>query len=66
MRELDQLLGWYLSERYPQSDNATKAAFVSLLDAADPDLWAWLQGMQIPQDPHWRRIVDEIRTRNRL
>jgi antitoxin CptB len=66
MRELDQLLGWYLDERYPQVDNATKAAFVILLEEADPDLWSWLQGVQTPRDADWRRIVDEIRTRNSL
>ena len=66
MRELDQLLGWYLDTRYPQVDNATKEAFSSLLEQPDPELWDWLQGTAAPDDPAWLRIVDEIRTRHRV
>lgn len=66
MRELDQLLGWYLHERYVQVDNATKAAFSSLLEQPDPDLWHWLQGVAVPGNSDWRRIIDEIRTRDRV
>jgi antitoxin CptB len=66
MRELDHLLSWYLDARYPQVDNATKAAFSTLLEQPDPDLWHWLQGNAAPDDPGWRFIVDEIRASDRI
>ena len=63
MRELDQLLGWYLEQRYPLGDDATKAAFSTLLDQQDPELWNWFTGRDAPGNETWRRIVDEIRRR---
>ena len=66
MRELDQLLGWYLETRYPLADDAAKAAFSTLLEQQDPELWAWLLGRSQPEDVSWRRIVDEIRARNNV
>ena len=64
MRELDQLLGWYLDTRYAAADTEQKAAFVSLLEAQDPDLWTWLGGRNRPDNPAWCSIIDEIRARN--
>jgi antitoxin CptB len=66
MRELDQLLGWYLETRYSNVDNAAKIAFSTLLDQQDPDLWNWLNGRSTPENPQWRQIVDEIRSRDRV
>jgi antitoxin CptB len=66
MRELDRLLGWYLELRYGSASNAEQAAFVTLLEQADVDLWDWLNGRAVPPDPGWRRIVDEIRTGYRV
>jgi antitoxin CptB len=66
MRELDQLLGWYLDACYPHVDDATKEAFSTLLDEQDPELWNWLTGRAAPDDASWRRIIDEIRGRNRV
>ncbi|HZP65613.1 MAG TPA: succinate dehydrogenase assembly factor 2 [Rudaea sp.] len=66
MRELDQLLGWYLDARYGSADDAQKAAFSTLLEQQDPDLWIWLSGRDAPPEPRWKRIVDEIRTRDRV
>lgn len=66
MRELDQLLGWYLDTRYPHADADQKAAFVSLLEAQDPDLWTWLGGRDKPDNLAWCRIIDEIRARNSI
>ena len=65
MRELDQLLGWYLERRWPAADDAAKAAFSTLLDQQDPELWNWLSGRDVPGDPQWRTIIDEIRSRDR-
>jgi antitoxin CptB len=66
MRELDQLLGWYLDARYANADVATQAAFATLLEQQDPQLWDWLSGRTQPDEPGWREIVDEIRTRDRV
>ncbi|HEY8010432.1 MAG TPA: succinate dehydrogenase assembly factor 2 [Rudaea sp.] len=66
MRELDQLLEWYLDTRYPQVDNAAKDAFAALLEQQDPELWNWLSGRDTPAVAAWQRIVDEIRTRDRV
>jgi antitoxin CptB len=66
MRELDQLLGWYLDARYPFAAEMDKAAFSTLLEQPDPDLWAWLSGQSRPERPEWRSLIDEIRTRDRI
>ena len=66
MRELDQLLGWWLLLRYPQADNVAKMAFATMLDEQDPLLWDWLSGRENPPRREWQRIVDEIRNRDRV
>ena len=66
MRELDQLLGWYLDARYEKVDDAAKAAFSTLLDQQDPQLWNWLSGQAVPTQVDWRSIIDEIRRRDRI
>jgi antitoxin CptB len=66
MRELDQLLGWYLEARFACAENAAKAAFSTLLEQPDPQLWDWLSGRGVPQDASWRTIIDEIRARDRV
>ena len=66
MRELDQLLVWYLDARYAQAADAAKAAFSTMLDQPDPELWDWLSGRDVPMNSAWRSIIDEIRTRDRI
>ena len=66
MRELDQLLGWYLDERYEKVDDAAKVAFSTLLEQQDPQLWNWLSGQAAPAQSGWRSIIDEIRSRHRV
>ena len=66
MRELDQLLGWYLDTRYARGDEAMQLAFSTLLDQSDPDLWDWLSGRSVPEHLRWRDIIDEIRARDRI
>ena len=65
-RELDRLLGWWLTERYENSDSASQMAFANMLEQPDPDLWSWLTGSSRPIEPHFVRIVDEIRARHRV
>jgi antitoxin CptB len=66
MRELDQLLGWYLDERYAAAPAERRSAFVELLEQPDPELWSWLIGRQAPERGEWRTIVDEIRSRDHV
>jgi len=66
MRELDQLLGWYLDARYAQAGDVVQSAFVELLEQPDPELWNWLSGQRVPPQAGWRSIVDEIRSRDRV
>lgn len=64
-RELDQLVGWWLEQRYPGADAALRAGFAGLLEQQDPDLWNWILGKGAPDDPQQARVIDEIRARNR-
>ncbi|TLY49053.1 MAG: succinate dehydrogenase assembly factor 2 [Gammaproteobacteria bacterium] len=66
MRELDQLLGWWLDARYDAADAQTQDAFRELLEQPDPELWHWLQGHGAPARADWRDVIDEIRTRDRV
>ena len=65
-RELDQLLGWWLTERYENSDRALRIAFAKMLELPDPDLWDWLVGNGSPADSSYVSIVDEIRAWHRV
>lgn len=66
MRELDQLLDWYLDTRYSSASEEARMAFAELLEQPDPELWHWLQGHGAPTDARWQIIIDEIRTRDRV
>jgi antitoxin CptB len=66
MRELDQLLGWYLDTRYPQIDVDAQIAFATLLEQQDPELWNWLSGRSVSENRRWQAIIDEIRASDRI
>ena len=61
MLELDVLLGNFLTEAFPQLDVADKIRFVNILSQSDPELFAWLMGKELPEDPDFKRITDLIR-----
>jgi antitoxin CptB len=65
-RELDQLLGWWLEERFPLESADLRAGFAALLDQQDPDLWEWILGRGAPADPRQAKVIDEIRARHRV
>lgn len=65
-RELDQLVGWWLEERYPEADATLREGFAALLEQQDPDLWNWILGDGTPPDTGQARVINEIRARNRL
>ena len=61
-RELDALLGGWLEAHRASLDSAQFAAFDTLLDQQDPDLWDWLMGHGEPPRAEGRTIVAEIRS----
>jgi antitoxin CptB len=61
MKELDVMLERFLACGFRGLDARQKAAFGELLDALDPDLFAWLTGNATPDQPHLGNIVAVIR-----
>ena len=64
MRELDLLLTTYLENAYPQASESKKRAFRELLALADPRLYDYLLGGQMPGDAALASVVSEIRDRS--
>jgi succinate dehydrogenase flavin-adding protein (antitoxin of CptAB toxin-antitoxin module) len=64
MRELDELVVWYLEARFDDADDEQKAAFQALLELSDPELMSYLLGGQIPEQESLRGVVASIRSRN--
>ncbi|WP_280553644.1 succinate dehydrogenase assembly factor 2 [Halomonas sp. 25-S5] len=60
MWELDLLLIPFLEQCYGDLDEADQAAFRSLIEEEDQDLFAWLMRREWPEDPARRRIVKLI------
>lgn len=63
-QELDRLLGWWLDSRYLSADAESRAAFSDLLEQQDPDIWDWLIGECVPDQPRFAAIIDEIRAQH--
>ena len=65
MRELDDLLMWYLEERYPYDTDDDKAAFRAVLELADPELNGYLLQRIAPESEQIARAIDRILSRTR-
>lgn len=63
MLELDLILEHFLTTKYQDLSDENKVRFINLLEQADPDLFAWLMGKQVPEDEDIKLIVDKIRGR---
>ena len=61
MRELDVLLERYLKERYPSAPAAEQQAFAAMLEAPDPQLFAYVVQRETPVDPEWAQIIARLR-----
>lgn len=61
MKELDVMLERFLAAGYQHLDASQRAAFGQLLDAMDPDLYAWLSGNGLPDDQTLQSLVETIR-----
>lgn len=64
MRELDELVVWYLETRFDDADDKQKLAFQALLELPDPELMGYLLGKQMPEQESIRGVVESIRSRN--
>ncbi|MEQ6918123.1 succinate dehydrogenase assembly factor 2 [Halomonas aquatica] len=60
MWELDLLLIPFLDQCYGDLEESDQAAFRSLIDEEDQDLFVWLMRREWPEDPARRRIVKLI------
>jgi antitoxin CptB len=60
MWELDLLLIPFLEQCYDDLAEPDRAAYRSLIDEEDQDLFAWLMRREWPEDPQRRRIVKMI------
>lgn len=61
MLELDVLLGNFLSEVYPSLHENDKKAFIQLLGCQDPDVFNWLMGSEVSDDPVLAAISLKVR-----
>jgi len=62
MRELDQLFGRYLDQRWRQAPTDERVVFLQLLDTEDDKLWRWSMGYEACPDAQQARLLDYIRT----
>ena len=63
MKELDELLGRYVRERYAAAPIARQAAFEALLELPDPQIADYLLGYQLPPDAQLAGVVQAILAR---
>ncbi|OAI50024.1 hypothetical protein AYO45_00140 [Gammaproteobacteria bacterium SCGC AG-212-F23] len=61
MLELDILLGNFLDKQYLKCSKKDQETFVRLLENTDQDLFLWLMGKEVPNDPEFRLLVEKIR-----
>jgi antitoxin CptB len=65
MKELDELLGRYVRERYPAASRAQQAAFEALLALPDPQIADYLLGYGAPADADLAALVAALRAPQR-
>ncbi|QHQ28546.1 succinate dehydrogenase assembly factor 2 family protein [Xanthomonas albilineans] len=61
MRELDQLFGRYLDQRWAQAPTVERGVFLSLLDCEDDKLWRWFMGYEVCPDARAADLIATIR-----
>jgi antitoxin CptB len=61
MRELDTVVEGYYLRCYAQLDTSGKATFETLLEEADPDIFAWLTRKQ-PVPRNYLPLIERMRT----
>ena len=63
-REMDLLLLRFLEQDYPHLNSREQSLFGSLLDEADPNLYAWITGQAPPGNPDYLPLIGKIRDVN--
>ena len=61
MKELDVVLSRYLEQNYATASIEQQAAFRSLLEMPDPDLYGLLLGRSASDDPEQERLIRFLR-----
>lgn len=61
MLELDVLLGKFVDDHYLALSDEDKWLFIKLLECPDPELFAWLMGADLPEEPDLLKIVRIIK-----
>lgn len=61
MRELDQLFGRYLDQRWSHAPTPERGVFLQLLDTEDDKLWRWSMGYEVCPDAQQAALLDYIR-----
>ncbi len=64
MLELDLILSRFVETGLKQLNARERRLFERLLDSADPDLFSYLMGQDVPDDPEMVEIVTYIRANN--
>lgn len=62
MRELDMVFERFLAQDFPQLDLDAQQAFSELLDATDPELYAWLLGRAPARSAALAKLVVRLQT----
>lgn len=61
MLEIDVMLMPFTKHYYLTLNHEDRAAYRNLLDCEDQDIWEWLRGFELPDDPELARIVTRVR-----
>jgi len=64
VKEMDLLLERFLERCYPELDSDEQRQFEAFLDETDPDILAWVMGRGVPDNPAYRKIVEQLRQLN--
>lgn len=60
MLELDLLLLPFLEHRYAELTAPQQQVFIDLLTYTDPELYHWLMGAGVPEEPHLAELIQFI------
>jgi antitoxin CptB len=60
MKELDVLLTRFVDEEFAEASIVQREAFLALLDAPDPRIWAYCLGLEQPPTPALDSLIRRI------
>lgn len=62
MQELDLLLIPFVEEHLQALPEGLQQCYIEFIDREDWELFDWLQGREVPDDPQMRELVERILT----